>query len=279
MNLDESLTKEVIIFNEPISPKIYYNYWKELIGHSPKVIPGCLGGPLATLEYFKNHNIHRLEKEIKRKNEYSQYIYEMAHLTAKKMVGIDNQLDTLFISGGGTTVWDEVLENLIDDYANNEPNYNVLIFSPTEVKKRNIRLRSRDYIKCGHYKHDKLVFLSVGNTFTETHHVLFPAFDLVLTRAGGGTVNDAIACRVPLVLVEEPFMWQVEQIRKSCIKLRIAEGVSLKKFQENPRRCVELQNGKLKILNKQEENILRIPNHSETWLVQKLINLVYTKSF
>jgi UDP-N-acetylglucosamine:LPS N-acetylglucosamine transferase len=38
--------------------------------------------------------------------------------------------------------------------------------------------------------------------------VLFSAFDAVLTRAGGGTVNDALAHHVPLLLVEEKHMWQ-----------------------------------------------------------------------
>ena len=43
--------------------------------------------------------------------------------------------------------------------------------------------------------------------------VLFSAFDAVLTRAGGGTVNDALAHRVPLLLVEEKHMWQALPLR------------------------------------------------------------------
>jgi UDP-N-acetylglucosamine:LPS N-acetylglucosamine transferase len=43
--------------------------------------------------------------------------------------------------------------------------------------------------------------------------VLFSAFDAVLTRAGGGTVNDALAHRVPLLLVEEKHMWQALQLK------------------------------------------------------------------
>ena len=118
----------------------------------------------------------------------------------------------------------------------------------------------------------KLIF--IGQVEAETHHVLFPAFDVVLTRAGGGTVNDAIACRVPLVLVEEPGMWQVEQIRQSCVALQIAESVTLEEFKLRGRDCVETDDGQLKRLKEQQERMQRIPNHGEVWLCQELLALI-----
>jgi hypothetical protein len=48
---------------------------------------------------------------------------------------------------------------------------------------------------------------------SDSVQVLFSAFDAVLTRAGGGTVNDALAHRVPLLLVEEKHMWQALQLK------------------------------------------------------------------
>ena len=104
--------------------------------------------------------------------------------------------------------------------------------------------------------------------------MLFPAFDLILTRVGGDTVNDAIASRVPLVLVEEPGHWQVEQIRQSCLRMEIAEGKSPSEFQDIGKKCVETEPSKLKDLEQQKQKMERFPNHSEIWLAQELLKLV-----
>ena len=53
--------------------------------------------------------------------------------------------------------------------------------------------------------------------------VLFSAFDGVLTRAGGGTVNDALAHGVPMFLVEEGNMWQVQSSKKLAVGCHILE--------------------------------------------------------
>jgi hypothetical protein len=100
---------------------------------------------------------------------------------------------------------------------------------------------------------------------------VFPAFDLVLTRAGGGTVNDALTCGVPLMLVEEPGMWQVEQIRQSCLRMQVAEGVKLDDFKKSPRACVESQEGELKKLEDRRARVLALPNHREIWLARELM--------
>jgi len=115
----------------------------------------------------------------------------------------------------------------------------------------------------------KIVF--IDRVRGETHHVLFPAFDLVLTRAGGGTVNDGLACGAPMVLVEEPGMWQVEQIRRTCIGMGFARGVSLKEFLERPRACVESTQGGLLLLEEERRRILDLPHHGEVPLVRVLL--------
>ncbi len=269
---DEALAPDALIFAEPLSPLDYHGHWRKLLGHFPRVIPGTLGGPLSTLEFAGDPEAARLRAEMKRDDRCPPEAYSRARQQAKRLLGIENDLPTLFISGAGTSVWDEVLQGLIDNYERNQPEYNVVVYSPVEASRRGVNLAYHNGIERGtHPKAERLTF--INRTIGETHHILCPAFDLMLTRAGGGTVNDALAHGVPLVLVEEPGMWQVEQIRQSCLSLGIAEGVTLKEFRGSPRACVESPDGGLRRLKEQRERILTVPNHSEIWLVRELLTM------
>lgn len=272
MRNDEALTQETFLFEEPISQPDYYEYWRNMLGRFPKVIRGGLGGPLSTLEYVKDSECAHLRSQKEANDKCPPKAYEKARQYAKQILGINNEHPTLFVSGGGTCVWDEVLKWLLDDYERSEPSYNTVVYSPAEVERRKICLTRQGRIEKGVLgENERLIF--IGQTVGETHHVLFPAFDLVLTRAGGGTVNDALTCGVPLILVEEPGMWQVEQIRQSCLRMEVAEGVRLEDFRDSPRACVESQRGELKKLEDQRERILALPNHREIWLVRELLKL------
>jgi hypothetical protein len=78
---------------------------------------------------------------------------------------------------------------------------------------------------------------------------------------------------VPLMLVEEPGMWQVEQIRQSCLRMQVAEGVELEDFKESPRACIESQKGELNKLEDRRARVLALPNHREIGLVRELMKL------
>ena len=73
-----------------------------------------------------------------------------------------------------------------------------------------------------------------------TQQIILPAFDLIITRAGGGTVNDALAAGVPLTCIEEPQI-QVKQIENACFKYGLIpeKGVKLSRFQEEPVRHMD----------------------------------------
>lgn len=274
---DEALTQQAIVFGEPISPLDYHGHWRKLLGHFPMVIPGSLGGPLSTLAYANDPNLAQVRSEMETDGQCPQEAYEKARQYARRILGISNDLPTLFVSGGGTSTWDEVLDQMIDDYESDEPNYNVVIYSPVEAKRRGASLKKRCGVEVGIYgRNERLVF--IGQISADTHHILFPAFDLVLTRAGGGTVNDALACAVPLILAEEPGMWQVEQIRQSCLRMQIAEGVTLGELRSCPRVHVESQDGHLRKMDEQRNKILLIPNHSEIWVVQELLRMIKSDS-
>ena len=74
-----------------------------------------------------------------------------------------------------------------------------------------------------------------------TQQVLLPAFELVVTRAGGGTVNDCLASQTPFVCVEEP-QWQVQLIERECKALHLIPDLpetSWPTFQGDPVSCID----------------------------------------
>lgn len=271
---DEALTDEVFLLPDPIAPLDYHGYWRRILGHRPRLIEGVLGGPLAALEYARDSRLDEAVKSWQANGGRCPAEVEYwAHSEARRLLGFRNDDPTLFVSGGGTAVWDDVLGRLIDSFRDSPPNYNVVVYSPSEAGRRDIKFRYVDQLELGRAPgSDRVVF--IDRVHGDTHHVLFPAFDLVLTRAGGGTVNDAIACAVPLVLVEEPGMWQVEQIRQSCLRMGIAEGVSLSEFQRRPRACVE-SGGKLKALPRCQDRMRGVRHHGEMWLARELLAMFW----
>ena len=74
-----------------------------------------------------------------------------------------------------------------------------------------------------------------------TQQVLLPAFELVVTRAGGGIVNDCLASQTPFVCVEEP-QWQVRLIERECKALGLIPDLpetSWPIFQQDPASCID----------------------------------------
>jgi UDP-N-acetylglucosamine:LPS N-acetylglucosamine transferase len=94
--------------------------------------------------------------------------------------------------------------------------YNVVIFD------RNAK--PNDYQRVGNSLYKG------GAVYGETLQGLLPGVDLIITRAGGGIANDAIACRVPFVCVEEPGHWQVEMIRKNCEREGLTRTIPIEEF-------------------------------------------------
>jgi hypothetical protein len=193
----------------------------------------------------------------------------------RRLLGIEDELPVLYLSGGGTGVWDDALSDLLSDYIARPPRYWVVAFNPVEAEKRGIRMSWKQscqaQVACGSDRGaPRVIFL--GDVRGETHHVLFTGFDLVCTRAGGGTVNDALAFRVPLVLVEEPGHVQVEQIRRSAEHLGLCRGVAWEEFRRHGRSLLEDDRGDL-IRLPDVAAAARIPRHAEDHLARRLLEL------
>ena len=125
---------------------------------------------------------------------------------------------TVYILGGGTPVWDAKLPEIILQMKDKSLPYNLVVFD------RNAK--PNEYVRVG-----QNVFKG-GVIDGATVQGLLPGIDLVITRAGGGIVNDSVACRVPFVCVEEPNHLQVEMIRQNCEKEGLTRTIPIGEFRE-----------------------------------------------
>lgn len=177
---DEGQTAVVFLFPEFITPPCYYEYWKS-VGVEIEQIGGVFGG---------------LSDDA--------MTMEDAQASARKFLGFENDLQTVYLLGGGTEVWDSKIPRIIDALKDKALPFNVAVFD----RKKKVE----PYERVGNSGN-----LSIGGPCEgRTIQGLLPAISLVITRAGGGIANDAIACRVPFVCFEEKGHRQVEMIREHC---------------------------------------------------------------
>lgn len=252
MQGDEALTPEALLFPEPLTPAEYEVHWRNELGVPVRRIPGVLGGPLWAEEWAGAE----------------------PRAAVRSLLEIEDELPVLHVSGGGTSVWDDVLAGLLDEYVRIPPRYHVAVFSPPEAGRRGVVMRVREGRSCAlesgrHPACSRLIFL--GRAPGETHHVLFAGFDMALTRAGGGALNDAIAFRVPLALVEEPGHWQVERIREVCWRMGLCRTATLEEFRRRGRNFIERPEGELIGGREARAALDGIPNHAEVWLAGHLL--------
>lgn len=268
---DESSAWEVFFLPDPVSPPWVGRAWETLQGRPARVLAGFPGGPLWTLEFAGDPAARNLWQIVATGAPCPKEARSKARAHARRLLGIESDAPILYVSGGGTGVWDELLTGLMDAYLKEPPSYSVVVYAPKEARRRKVEMDWHENLFRSQWRPgQRIVFLD--RVRGETHHVLFPGFDLALTRAGGGTVADCLACGVPMVLVEEPGMWQVEQIRLRCLELGLARAVSLDAFRALPRACVESRKGRLADLKPERERILGLANHGEIRLAEALLD-------
>ncbi len=245
MRADEALADCVFTFPEPLTPAAAARYWRETLGVIVQRLPGVFGGP-----------------EVARR-----WAGGEPRAAIRQNLGIHDDLPVLHLTGGGTAVWDDLLAGLLDDFAARPPAYHVVVFSPAERARRGVQPSWSGAIETGRDRRSPRV-IYLGDVAGETHHVLFAAFDVVCTRAGGGTVGDALAFGVPLVLVEEGGHPQVEAIRKRCVEQGFARGVTLREFKRLGRSVFEKADGSLQLAARKDAEIGR---YAEEDLARRLI--------
>ena len=176
----------------------------------------------------------------------------------------DTPKDTVYILGGGTPVWDAKLPEIISQLKEKDLKYNVVVFDRSA--------KPNDYIKVGNNVYKG------GAIDGETVQGLLPGIDLIITRAGGGIVNDAIACRVPFVCVEEPNHKQVEMIRQNCERKRLTRTIKIKEFREgNIGQIMEKELGNTDGNRIILEEMNKIKNGTEKAVIERIIELCSQK--
>jgi predicted glycosyltransferase len=205
---DEACTGEVFLFDRYITPPEFRRHWEGL-GFTPKILPGVLG--------------QREEPDIARKR-----LNELLLQLGEQPVSADQPL--ILISPGGTPVWDRLLEKIIDTYiTRGTGKYLPVLSRPNVIDEYKDKMRRSAHICWFDFP--------AGST----QQVLLPAFDVVVTRAGGGTVNDCLASQTPFVCVEEP-QWQVRLIESECKALGLIPDLpetSWPIFQQDPVSCID----------------------------------------
>ncbi len=170
-----------------------------------------------------------------------------------ELLKFKEQFPVVYVSGGGTPVWEELMEKVIKGAIELEEKghlkFGLVIASANSPDKKKWKeLGIEDIVNNDvHIQMDTPIFRGkpskfirfVRDIFGGTHQEIFYGTDLIVTRAGGGTANDAIATRTPLVCIEEPGHWQVEAIRKSLVREGFARTVTLESFRNNPLRVIE----------------------------------------
>lgn len=208
----EGMTERVFLFPEFLTSSEYYCHWKRVIGYEKADyvtrFNGVLGG------YGKR------ERKQKRK-EYRKEISEKLNLPNLK----DNN-KIVVIQAGGTPVWDAFLIQIIGDCVRMDKQKLLGHYVLFSEKRVNDLIEPKRFEKRTKEEQDAIKDLlnSIPNTeyvrllsteFSDWQNV-YVASDLIFSRAGGMTVQDAVACRTPVVCVDEPGQWQTEKIKETC---------------------------------------------------------------
>ena len=98
--------------------------------------------------------------------------------------------------------------------------------------------------------------------------------DLVFSRPGGITVQDAIACRTPLVCAAEPGHWQTEKIRQHCLLHEIMRDVVFEAFQAGGIGLVLDQFGLAQQNERMTQIMSTIPNQQEYPLAEEILGII-----
>jgi hypothetical protein len=237
---DERHTQRLYALPECIMPEVFAAYWRDL-GVPVTPLGAVLGGsPRFTPAQARAH------------------------------LGFDRPGKIVLIQGGDTDAWVELLERLLaaaDHPAQAErldaQGIDVAVYIPSGAAALGARLPAAG----GRVRQ---VHFVTGGTIQE----LLPAVSLLITRAGGGTVNDAVACRVPFVCVREPTQRQVAAILAACERQGLTRPIDYDAFLDDPIGTIVHELAQTEANAAISARARAIPAHGEQTLVQAIAALL-----
>lgn len=214
---DEHHTSNLYLFPSMIAPPPFGEYWRApLADERIRLMPGVLGG----------------------RGQWSRE-------TAREFLRVTEPGPTILVLGGDSSVWDAPLESLVRAMlvaeGSGELDVNCIVYLPESLL-RHTDLESE--LEKPQVRRVRRLRFYPGNTI----QAILPAIDFLFARAGGGTVNDAIAARTPFVCVREPGQAQVEAILEACLARGLTRAVEWEAFAASPLSVI------LNEFNRQSEN-------------------------
>jgi hypothetical protein len=240
---DEGFTKKLVLFPEFITPTVFLDHWKKtIVPSSISHLPGVLGGRPA---------------------------WERSD--AMKHFGLSAEGDILMIQGGDTAACAQLILKLVPAFLNDREQLeklglNVVIFVPKCLEDHSTIRLLRD--QGPNFQRVRAFSPVPGGTIQE----VLPFVKLLVTRAGGGTVNDAVACRTPFVCIPESTQSQVQAIFDACIRRGITRPILF----DPAKRAKDAENAILRAFQapanaRLVENMKEISVRAEEKLVQQVL--------
>ncbi len=241
---DEAFVQKLILFPSFITPDIFHQHWKSLLSEKQiNVMDYVLGG-----EVEKDEALPNLTDTI------------------GQLPGENTKI--VLIQAGDTPVWDTIIPKIVNEFS--KANHELQELDLTFVIYIPDRLKTIPEVGKILKYDDKQRVRGFGYLTGGTIQKILPAFDFLITRAGGGTVNDAIACRVPFVCVEEKGMSQVEAIMEECVKAKLTRKITWDNFIKNPKQVILDEFARNTENSKLIKNMEKIRNKGEYELVKEL---------
>ncbi|MCX6911051.1 MAG: hypothetical protein NTY01_23825 [Verrucomicrobia bacterium] len=241
---DESFTRKLVLFPEFISPPLFRAHWRSVAPRAVvKRLSGVLGG--ATL---------------------------WSKRQAREYLGLAKPGRLVMIQGGDTPAWDALLQRLVPAFLDaiaelDARRLNVAFYIPRRIAGRGAIARLADPTVARRCPRVRAFAPLPGGTT----QVIFPFVDLLVTRAGGGTVNDAVACRTPFVCVRERSQSQVEATLAACARRGLTRVVDSAALEADPLRAILAEVDHVRDNRKMAAAMREIPNHAEKKLAREIL--------
>ncbi|MCX6901028.1 MAG: hypothetical protein NT105_20330 [Verrucomicrobia bacterium] len=240
---DESLTRKLFLFPEFISPPLFRAHWRRV---APRAVVRRLSGVLGGTAAWNKQQ-------------------------AREYLGLAMPGRIVMIQGGDTPAWDALLQRLVPAFldASSEleaRRLNVAFYIPRRLAGRGNVRRLADPVVARRCPRVRAFAPVPGGTTQE----LFPFVDLLVTRAGGGTVNDAVACRTPFVCVRERSQSQVEATLAACMRRGLTRVVDSEALEADPLRTIFAEVSRARDNRRMAAVMKAIPNHVERELAREI---------
>ena len=241
---DEAFTRKLFLFPDFISPPLFRSHWRRV---APRAVvrrfSGVLGGGSSWSER-----------------------------QAREYLGLAKPGRIVMIQGGDTPAWDTLLQRLVfallDAGAELEARrLNVALYVPRRIACRGAVARLNHPAVARQCPRVRAFAPVPGGTMQE----IFPFVDLLVTRAGGGTVNDAVACRTPFVCVRERGHSQVEAIHATCLKRGLTREVDSAALEADPLGTILAELDRTRDHRAMVAVMRKIPNHAEEKLAREIL--------